>query len=69
MNLGQPRELFPMVLVQSVIELEVGCRVLNWTLNTPNHQVHKPCTVSTSLSVNINLNMHCSLLPHEILKI
>lgn len=70
LNLGRHREVLSVVvLVQPVIEVEVDCKVQNRILITPNPQVHCPWAVSTGLSMDTNLKMHCSLLPHGIPKI
>lgn len=68
-TLGRHREVLSIVLVYSVIEVEVGCKVWHRILITPSHQVHWPRAVSTSLSVDIKLKMQWSLPPHGIPKV
>lgn len=66
LNLGRPEEVLSIVLVQPVMEVEIGWKVKNGILITPGHQVHWP---SRGLSVDTDLKMHCRLPPRGISEI
>lgn len=63
LNLGRPKKVLSKVLVQPVMEVEIGCKVQNRILITPGHQVHRP---SRGLSVDTDLKIHFRLPPHGI---